>query len=75
MQEEKYQRKKRGQIPATSVKLVGAEKDAGSTRARSMRGNGIAVRHMSWNVGEKRGMSGNLAHFIAAIIRSHYLKL
>lgn len=46
------------------MNLVGAEKGAGSTRAKSMRGNGVAVRQMSRNVGGERGMSENLACFI-----------
>lgn len=37
-----------------------------------MRGNGIEVRQLSWNGGGERGVSGNLAHFIAAM---HQMKL
>lgn len=69
--EKSSREKRKGQFPAILVNLLGAEKDAGSKRARSVRGNGIAVRQMSWNVGGERGLSGNLAHFVAAI---HQLK-
>lgn len=53
------------------MNLVGAEKDAGNTRARSVRRNGIAGG-IAQNVGGERGVSGNLAHFIVTI---HQIKL
>lgn len=70
---EKSSRKKNnGQFPAILVNFIGAEKDAGNTRAKSMRGTGMVVRQMSQNVGGEREVSGNFTHFIAAI---HQIKL